>query len=386
MALFSPVSSPAFSGGTIILRAPSVSYKRSLFYSNPFNTFADVSNFFWSSKNWAAGRQRRRSFSISARNRILFEQHEITDDGRIQLTAGDSRAQHMRTVLKSGLGDSVRIGVINGRSGAAIVEAVEEDAWSNSHLEHLAFQLHCGEWDEAPPARGLSLILAMPRPKNMKRLWSILGQLGLSSIMVTNAARVEKVYFSSKAVEAPTVRSELLLGLEQAGETLLPQVSFHLQLVPLLKALCRGQIEQTTGKEPNRVEPMKPGTILLMAHPGASKTLQDILSTVVNLQQGSTFETVDEAVGENRSPVSKSTKSLDEDFAAPGKDVVLAVGPEGGWTEHELSLLAEFGFQHFSIGSKPLRTDVRMRTGYVPRRCYASFPIFAPSMFGSLRP
>ena len=44
---------------------------------------------------------------------------------------------------------------------------------------------------------------------------------------------------------------------------------------------------------------------------------------------------------------------------ASGADtrVLLAVGPEGGWNEFELSLLESHGFQRASMGSRTLRTD-----------------------------
>jgi RsmE family RNA methyltransferase len=37
--------------------------------------------------------------------------------------------------------------------------------------------------------------------------------------------------------------------------------------------------------------------------------------------------------------------------------VLLAVGPEGGWTDFELQLLETHGFQPFGMGSRTLRTD-----------------------------
>ena len=42
---------------------------------------------------------------------------------------------------------------------------------------------------------------------------------------------------------------------------------------------------------------------------------------------------------------------------APGARVLLAVGPEGGWDDYEIGLLASRGFQPVSIGPRTLRTD-----------------------------
>jgi 16S rRNA (uracil1498-N3)-methyltransferase len=38
----------------------------------------------------------------------------------------------------------------------------------------------------------------------------------------------------------------------------------------------------------------------------------------------------------------------------------LAVGPEGGWTDDEVSLLEEKGFARYSLGPRILRTDTAL--------------------------
>ena len=48
--------------------------------------------------------------------------------------------------------------------------------------------------------------------------WSILGQLGLSNVFITNANRVERFYFDCQALHPEVMRRELLIGLEQVWE------------------------------------------------------------------------------------------------------------------------------------------------------------------------
>jgi RsmE family RNA methyltransferase len=43
--------------------------------------------------------------------------------------------------------------------------------------------------------------------------------------------------------------------------------------------------------------------------------------------------------------------------ARPGR-VALAIGPEGGWVDFELTLLAARGFVPFSLGERILRVEV----------------------------
>ena len=37
--------------------------------------------------------------------------------------------------------------------------------------------------------------------------------------------------------------------------------------------------------------------------------------------------------------------------------LLLAIGPEGGWTDEEVALLEEKGFRRYSLGQRILRTD-----------------------------
>jgi len=43
-------------------------------------------------------------------------------------------------------------------------------------------------------------------------------------------------------------------------------------------------------------------------------------------------------------------------LSADGR-VLLAIGPEGGWTSYELEMLTSHGFTAASWGPRPLRTD-----------------------------
>jgi 16S rRNA (uracil1498-N3)-methyltransferase len=40
------------------------------------------------------------------------------------------------------------------------------------------------------------------------------------------------------------------------------------------------------------------------------------------------------------------------------KRVVLAIGPEGGWSDHELKVLTQGGFEEVALGNRTLATDV----------------------------
>jgi RsmE family RNA methyltransferase len=54
--------------------------------------------------------------------------------------------------------------------------------------------------------------------------------------------------------------------------------------------------------------------------------------------------------------------------AADGGRLLLAVGPEGGWTDEEVELLESRGFARYSLGRRILRTDTAL-VALVARLC-----------------
>ena len=97
------------------------------------------------------------------------------------------------------------------------------------------------------PASVASVLLALPRPKVMQRLWAQLAALGVGRILLTNAERVERHYFDTHVIDRGTYRPLLIEGLQQARDTRLPDVSVHKQFRVLvedeLESLDRAEIE-----------------------------------------------------------------------------------------------------------------------------------------------
>lgn len=226
-------------------------------------------------------------------NRILMESAEVDADGRVTLT--DRRAGHIAGVLKPVIGQALRIGLLDGPVGEGTVCAVEAGGVT----------LRCRFESAAPPPSGLNLLLALPRPKVLKRLWAPLASLGLDRILLTNAAKVER-HYDTHWLGEPGYRPLLIEGLQQAGLTRLPVISVHRRLRPLME---------------DELEARVPDALRLVAHPAADGGMGRVALT-------------------NARPV------------------LLAVGPEGGWDAFELKLLAAQGFKHVSLAGGPLRSDV----------------------------
>lgn len=231
-------------------------------------------------------------------NRILFEQSETGTPEQILLPLTDRRAEHILKVLRSKCGDSIRVGVIDGRAGNAQVTDISAEGVRLKAV-----------FDTPSPEPWLDLLLAMPRPKVLHRLWAELAAIGFGRIIIVNAAKVEKFYFDNHWLDPESWRPLLVEGLEQAGATRLPEVIVKRAFKPFIQ----DEIPHLYGNAPKWV-----------AHPRLSDSGQLITAprTVRGLQRP-----------------------------------LLAVGPEGGWTDFELNLMFEAGFSPISLGDRALRTD-----------------------------
>jgi 16S rRNA (uracil1498-N3)-methyltransferase len=168
-------------------------------------------------------------------------------------------------------------------------------------------KLSCDLTGPISPRPRIDLLLAMPRPKVMNRLWPVLSSLGVGRVLISNAWKTERNYFDTHVLEPEHIRKGLIEGLQQARDTRLPQVSVHRQFKKLIE---------------DELDAVGPYAARLVAHPTEEAFPVDTLAHL----------------------------SADE-------RVLLAVGPEGGWTPYELEMLTSHGFTAASWGPRPLRTD-----------------------------
>jgi RsmE family RNA methyltransferase len=226
-------------------------------------------------------------------NLVLFAEHELKAENL--LTLSDFRAEHIRRVLGLAVGDSLRLGMINGRLGRGTVVSIDAEAVT------IAAQLD----REPPPVPPVELILALPRPIMLQRILKQAATLGVRRIHLLRSAKVEKSFFHSPALLPEKIRERLLEGLTQAAvDTRLPEIFIHSQF----KAFVQDVVPELTGCG-------------LLAHPGMTATLPEVF------------------------PRSRKER------------ILLAVGPEGGWNDFEVNCFLEQGFAAFSLGSRILHVD-----------------------------
>ena len=227
-------------------------------------------------------------------NLIVIEPGELDHTGAVSLSG--SRAAHLLGVLKVAPGHEVRVGVLDGPCGVGTVQSVAD----------ATVDLRCTFDASAPPRPRIDLLLALPRPKVMRRLWAQLAALGVGQIILTNAERVERNYFDTHVLSPDCYRPVLVEGLQQARDTWLPKVSVHRQF----RVLVEDELDGLFGSG-----------LRVVAHPGGERS-------VGALQRRSVVERI-----------------------------LLAIGPEGGWNAFELRLLEAHGFQPIGMGPRTLRTD-----------------------------
>ena len=225
-------------------------------------------------------------------NLLVFAEHELDAD-RLFLT--DRRADHIRKILGLAVGDTLRLGMINGKIGLGEIVSIDET------VIDVRVRL-----DSSPaPTPDITLILALPRPIMLQRILKQATVLGVRRFHLIRSAKVEKSFFHSPALKPEKIHARLLESLEQAMDTHLPEVIIHHRFKPFVED----------------VVPTLDGSGII-AHPGISAILPDILPDKLNKQK-----------------------------------ILLAVGPEGGWNDFELGCFEGQGFRAFSMGNRILHVD-----------------------------
>jgi len=166
-------------------------------------------------------------------NLLLLTAEDILDDKTARVSG--YRAEHLCTIHKAQVGDSVRVGVIEGKLGSAEILAIDG--------KNVDLRFVCDE--PPPPAIPLTLVLALPRPQMLKRSLQTIAAMGIKQVYLLATARVEKSYWSSPSLSPEQIEEHLLLGLEQGIDTHMPTIHLRKRFKPFvedeLPQLCRNK-------------------------------------------------------------------------------------------------------------------------------------------------
>ena len=224
-------------------------------------------------------------------NLIVIRGDEVMAPALARL--GGARAAHLLSVVGVGVGDELRAGLYRGPRGTARVARIADgELWLELSLTEAA--------DPRPP---VDLVLALPRPKVLRRALADITAFGVGRIDLTNAWRVERSYFQSPVLRKEVIAQQVWLGAEQGASTWVPEVQLHHRLMSLLGGL-----------------------------PAVGA---DARSRLIAEPEAPPIETVE--------------------LGTSG--ALLAIGPEGGWIERELESFRAQGFVPVSMGPGILRTE-----------------------------
>ncbi len=223
-------------------------------------------------------------------NLVILEAGDFIDESRAVLR--DHRHRHITQVHRASIGDTLRVGRLNGLAGSALVESITG--------QELRLRVTLDK--QPPPKLPLTLILALPRPKMLRRILRSVCELGVEHLIIINSYRVEKSFWQTPALEPAAIKSALIDGLQQARDTHLPRV----ELKRLFRPFVEDELALVIGTRQ-----------ALVAHPGGTAS-QKTVSWVPS---------------------------------------VLAIGPEGGFIDYEIKLLQQTGFATLAYGPRVLRVE-----------------------------
>ena len=228
-------------------------------------------------------------------NLILLFPQDFIDHKRVRLQG--RRQQHIKDVHQGKPGDSFCVGMINGKIGQGILETIDE------HSVELRITLH----RDPPKALPITLIVALPRPKMLKRILQTIATMGVKKLIFINSVRVEKSYWQTPILQEKNLLEHLTLGLEQARDTVMPEIILEKRFKPFVEDRLASIISNQTA---------------LVAHPN----LGDYCSGNYQSTENATATT-------------------------------LAVGPEGGFIPYEIDKLIDCGFKGIHLGERILRVE-----------------------------
>lgn len=199
--------------------------------------------------------------------------------------------EHLKQHINVQVGDTLKVGIREGqRYLTEVVEVTEQ-----------VVKLKPIQIEPVPAKLPVTLIVAMPRPKVLRRLIMDSVTLGVEKIILLHSYRVDKSYWQTPFLQQ--LDQYITLGLEQAGDTIAPKIEIYKRFKPFVEDVL-----------PSLITADCPAYV---AHPYAD---------------------------------------LKMPFAIDHPCTIM-IGPEGGFIPYEVDLLIKNGCQAVSLGNRIIRTE-----------------------------
>lgn len=222
-------------------------------------------------------------------NIVLLDPRQT--ESEIWLITSKRQLEHLKQHINVQVGDTLKVGIREGqRYLTEVVEVTEQ-----------VVKLKPIQIEPVPAKLPVTLIVAMPRPKVLRRLIMDSVTLGVEKIILLHSYRVDKSYWQTPFLQQ--LDQYVTLGLEQAGDTIAPKIEIYKRFKPFVEDVLPGLI---TTDCPAYV-----------AHPYADM---------------------------------KMPFAIDH-------PCTIVIGPEGGFIPYEVDLLIKNGCQAVSLGNRIIRTE-----------------------------
>ncbi len=211
----------------------------------------------------------------------------------------DERTIHLLKVLHKKAGDEFEAGILGGLKGTGRIEKVNFDGSVFVTVQA----------SEPPPERlRLRMAVSFVRPIQLRRIFRDLSCIGVSAIDLVGSDMGEKSYRDTKLLIDGGAHAALVEGAAQARDTIIPTINVFDSLDSWLN-------ESPWKKTDNLRIPM--------------------LIAADNVRaEGSFFN-----------------------LSVTSRPMVVAIGPERGWSDRERDLFESAGFLRLSMGARALRTE-----------------------------
>lgn len=224
---------------------------------------------------------------------LILINHEDLQHEHFACLRDPRRLRHLREVHRAQVGDTLTFGVMG--SGIGRGELIQlSDSAAQFRLEELT--------TPPPPPLPVHLVLALPRPRMLARSLEHITALGVKQITLLHTRRVEKSYWQSPELDPGKIHEHLVLGLEQARDTVLPTVKLAKGFRPFVEEHLPALLAGRRG---------------LLAHPGMPQACPTGLS----------------------------------------EPCTLLIGPEGGFIPYEVERLLDAGCEGIHLGPRILRVE-----------------------------
>lgn len=222
-------------------------------------------------------------------NIVLLDPRQT--ESPIWMISAKRQLEHLRTHVNVQVGDSLKVGIREGKRYLTEVLSVTEQQ----------IQLQPIHEETVPKKLPVTLIVAMPRPKVLRRLVMDSVTIGVEKIILLHSYRVDKSYWQTPFLQQ--LNQYIDLGLEQAGDTIAPKIEVYKRFKPFVEDIL-----------PTLIRADCPAYV---AHPYVEMKMP------AGIQQGCT----------------------------------VVIGPEGGFIPYEIDLLIKNGCQAVSLGNRIIRTE-----------------------------